>query len=116
MDLDDSGVSCSEVNPSSIFVYWFWFSLEGLKIVDSIFLFLVSVPLNVEDCRDKRRCAGRRDGSLIGMLRASSASNLLMRERRLRLMPRARRMEDWAELWVFALSIKGSPSSFECFG
>jgi hypothetical protein len=49
LDLGDAGVSFSETTPSSIFVYWFRLSLEGLKMVDSIFLWLVSVPLNVED-------------------------------------------------------------------
>jgi hypothetical protein len=37
LDSGDAGLSCSEVNPSSIFVYWFRLSLKGLKMVDSIF-------------------------------------------------------------------------------
>jgi len=110
LDLEKARGTCSEVKSSPIRVYSSRPSLEGLKIVDNLFLWLVSVPLSEAEFRDICRCAGRRERSLIGVLRASSASNLLTRDKRLRLIPRERGTDD---LWVCSPCSRVSSSVFE---
>jgi hypothetical protein len=106
LDLE-ARVTCLEVKLSPIRVYSSRPSLEGVGIVDNLFLWLVSVPLSEAEFRDICRCAGRRERSLIGVLRASSASNLLIRDMRLRLIPRGT-----YGLWVFAPCSRVSSSVF----
>jgi hypothetical protein len=112
LDVVEPRVSRPEVKSSSDgkVVYWSRLSFVGLKMVESLLVYVISVPLPEVEFRDICRCAGRREGNLNGTLRASSASNLLMRERRLRDVPWGSRTD---ELWIFEFWANVSPVPLE---